>query len=227
MSRIYVAGGGNAKDSFLLDRDFVKSLNNNRILYIPVGLERSIAGYEGCYAWLSNTLSVHTRQKLDITMVIDLKRGIYENICNYAGVYIGGALNTYRLMKVLVSTGFDKKIKNYLRGKGNLYGGSSGGIVFGENISTFGKERDQCGIGEQGLNLINGYSFYCHFTDNKVDEVFQFSRKKQTSVIALPEDSGIVCENGVAVVVGYSKIAVVHFGSRKLKYFKPNESFRV
>ena len=227
MSRIFVSGGGNAKDSYLLDQEFVNSFHNSKILYIPVGLEHGIAGYDGCFDWLTRTLSVHAKKELDITMWINLAGKDKEDITKYKAIYIGGALNTYKLMSMFSRFKIDKILRKFLESGDALYGGSSGGVVFGQNISTFKEEKDVEGIGEKGLDLVSGYSIFSHLTDDKISEVVQFAREKNSSVIAIPENSGIVLENGVGKVVGYSKIAIIYQGDKKIVYLDPGASFKL
>ncbi|MFW6110171.1 MAG: Type 1 glutamine amidotransferase-like domain-containing protein [Patescibacteria group bacterium] len=227
MSRIFISGGGHAKDSYLLDREFVRSLRNNNILYIPVGLERSIAGYDGCFEWLSETLAAHSKEELKISMWINLENLDRVNVVEYGAIYIGGALNTYKLMKAFLEYAIDEILDSYLEGPGSLYGGSSGGIVFGRNISTFEEENDVARVGEEGLDLVGSYSIYCHLTDNKISQVVQFSKENRTPVIAMPENSGVVLEDGIAEVIGYSKILVLKESEPDLFYFEPGERFRL
>lgn len=82
-----------------------------------------------------------------------------------------------------------------------MYGGSSGAIVFGNNISTFEEEEDTIGVGEKGLDLIKGYSIYCHLTEDMIPRIRRFSKEKGTPIIAMPENSGVFfgrrrCESG-------------------------------
>ncbi|MFH1280907.1 MAG: Type 1 glutamine amidotransferase-like domain-containing protein [Candidatus Beckwithbacteria bacterium] len=227
MSIIFVSGGGSAKDSYLLDREFVKFLPNRKILYIPVGLERGISGYEGCFEWLTKTLARHAKQKLDISMWINLKCIDRENITKYGSIYIGGALNTYKLMSIFIKHKIDILLNKFLKGNGVLYGGSSGGVVFGKNISTFEKEKDSEGVGERGLNLIGGYSIYCHLMENNIDQVARFVKQKKTPVIAMPENSGIFLKNKTIKVIGYSRIVVAGGEKRGMKFLNPGDTFEL
>ncbi len=182
--RIFLAGGGSEKDSLVIDKAFSDSIGHKKkILYVPIAMETD--DYSGCLNWIKSTFSVF--QITDIEMVTNLN--LIRNIDN--AVYIGGG-NTFKLLKEIRKTGFDKKLKEHAENNGIIYGGSAGAIIMGKNILTTSDSNDVGLTDFNGLDLINGFSVWCHYKNRQKKSVLDFIRKNKTPVIALTEKSGVL-----------------------------------
>jgi len=221
-SKIYISGGGNAKDTYELDHVFFNLSGNDRILYIPIGLKRDIIGFDGCYEWFLDVLSMHTKKNPKVEMWINLKGKNHENLHKFDAIYIGGASNTYQLLEEINNLGFIYRLLDFVKNGGNLYGGSSGAIILGKNIGTVEDENDNNYKYQNGLNLVGGYSILCHY-DNLCDKkILSYLQKYKNPVIALPKDIGLlVCDNE-AKVCGYDKCYVFETDG-KINIFRHKE----
>lgn len=210
---VFISGGGNANETYKLDKVFVQSLPNKNILYLPIGLKRDIVGFEGCYEWITNTLQPFSTSPINIEMWVNLKNLSRGDLDKFDGVYIGGANNTFRLMQILKKDNVDKLLQNFVSNGGMIYGGSSGGIILGENIDICGDENEK-DFPIDGLNLINGFSIYCHYNLSGSGEAREYAIKNKSSVIAIPENSGIVINNKIVKVVGLSSVELFYEDGR-------------
>jgi peptidase E len=170
-------------------------------------LKRDIAGFEECYKWLTVTLGAHSAEGLDIEMWINLGEKDNEDLSRFDAIYIGGANNTYKLLDVLYHSHLQRKIIEFVKRGGNVYGGSSGGIVLGKNVATWGDDRGSFTL-EDGFNLVHGFSIFCHYGDETMERLITFIEKYETPTIALPENSGFIYRENEIEVIGYSPITI-------------------
>jgi len=187
---IFLSGGGDAQQSKLLDSLFVEKVGSKKILYLPVAMKRDKIGYEACFDWIISTLTPHSKKFLDIDMVTDLTTLNKDYLEKFGAIYIGGG-NTYKLLDEIKRSGFDKLIIDFLSRGGIVYGGSAGAIVLGKDISIVSEEKDR-NISSEGLNLINGYSIRCHYSDKDNGVIRSFVQETKLPVIAIPEGSGLI-----------------------------------
>lgn len=225
-SKLFASGGGNASETALLDRAFVRSLAGNSILYIPVGLVRDFVGYEGCYEWLSSTLAAHASTPLNITMWVNLSKKAEESLESYDAIYIGGASNTYWLLEQLEKTDLKNRLTHYVLGGGTLYGGSAGAVLMGKSIGVVQAENKRSYPSDVGLGLVGNYSIYCHYGDAGAPLIEAYIERYKNPVIALGERSGIAISGGSATVVGYDAITIIDV-KKGVRVYQPNEIFPV
>ncbi len=219
--KVYISGGGKASETHVIDEHFVKSLKNKRILYIPIGLKRTITGYEECYDWINGFLQKYTDTPLTIDMWINLKKLNYEYLVGFDAVYIGGAGNTYRLMDLLEEFKTSELLIKYLIEGGTIYGGSSGGVVLGRNINT----SWDLGADRNGLGFILNYSIWCHINLCNYNPAQDTERRDILPLIALPENSGILFIENKITVLGLSDIKIITEGGVSL--YKPGDSVTI
>lgn len=186
MPELILSGGTGKNKEKKLFKLFLERAKNNPILYIPIAKEKR--PHEESYEWFVSNV-----RKKDVTMLTDLSKKI--NLSKFKGIFIGGG-NTFKLLKEIKSSKFDKKLKSF---KGIIYGGSAGAIIFGKDISLvlFGKIKDKNKVklkNLKGLNLIN-YNIKCHYVKSEKNLVKDYVKKTKTPIIALPEDSGIYIKN--------------------------------
>lgn len=198
---IILSGGGDIKDSFELDEKYFSLLPNNaKILYIPIALNRTKLGFESCYDWFSSLISEHIKEKdIDFTMLLENDK--IPNFKNYDSIYIGGG-NTYKLLDYVYRENIGGEIIDFIQNGRIVYGGSAGAMILGKNIRTAEEENDKNYPNSNGLNLIEGKSIICHYTESLDSKIFEIVKKIKSEVIALPENAGIILHKGIMEMVG-------------------------
>lgn len=213
---IFLSGGGSAEESKLLDESFSRTVSSDKsIIYIPLAMEKS--RFNQCFRWIK---SVFPNKK--IIMWKDLKKNNFSQLKNSAAVYIGGG-NTFKLLYLFTKNGFNEVLKNYIKDGGIVYGGSAGAIILGYDLSTcWGEINKTCLKNLKGLNLINGYSIWCHYRTEHDQKILEIS-KKQKGIIALSDKNGIQINTGWLISVGFEPVFLFKSGI-KLE-FKPGSNF--
>lgn len=183
---LILSGGGDAEKVKPIDSFFANKINKEKVLiYIPVAMEEACFTYEECYKWFSKTYSEYGIYKIE--MWTDLQEKKLSN--EYAGVFIGGG-NTYKLLKTLKDTKFDKECIKFLNNGGVIYGGSAGAIIFGKTIDS-AKHADKNIVNlkdSKGLNFLNNKDVWCHYkeTDDELIDCYN------NELYILYEESGII-----------------------------------
>lgn len=181
--KILLSGGGSPEQVKPLDEYFANQMRGGIVLYIPIAMDKD--RYDSCKKWFINT---YAKYEFVIEFCTDLNK--IKSLEKYTGVFIGGG-NTFKLLKEVKETGFDKLLKKYLNNNGFVYGGSAGAIIFGKNILTSSHaDKNKVNlIDMSGLNLINGYNVWCHYNSKK-DYNRVLNLKDKTLVLF--EESGIL-----------------------------------
>ena len=194
MPMLILSGGSGKTNEKKLNSLFLRLVKNKPILYIPIAMETK--DYSECYDWISSALPGKK-----INMLVDFKLQKIK-LENFGGIYIGGG-NTFKLLKEIRENKFDKELAKFT---GIIYGGSAGAIIFGKTIETaaWGSVKDENKVklkDSSGLNLANGYNIKAHYLKKEKNDVEKFVKKTKVSIIALPEDSGVIVENKKIVPV--------------------------
>jgi dipeptidase E len=168
-NRIYLSGGGDEKQSFLIDKFFLDTLpKNGRFLYIPIAL-RGHKLYSTAHSWMKSITKLHEREDVQFEIVDDPSRYNPEALKEFSGIYIGGG-NTWSLIQELKDSGFADILIQYTEAGGQVYGGSAGAIIMGKRIDTHDDEN-KIGLRDMlGFNLLNNFSVACHFKDEQNDQ---------------------------------------------------------
>lgn len=146
-------------------------------------------------AWLDEDSGLAVRQgRLDLSQVLVLPGG-----------------NTFHLLRYLQRYDLFDVITDFLAAGGRVYGGSAGAIVLGADVAIAASvDRDAPGGGTtQGLDLLVGAVVHPHYDDGQADEVQRWAREHGRPVLALPERSGLVVEQGNARNVGPEAVHLV------------------
>jgi len=220
--QLYLGGGGGAADSFELDKKFLGTLKNKKIVYIPIALTPKSGGFESCFDWITSTLTSASDDFIEISMWTDLTQKSISDLENYDGIYIGGG-NTYKLLDHIYKSGFGEVIIEFYNRGGLIYGGSAGAVILGKSISIVSEENDSNYKYENGLNLLNDKSVLCHFNKDKKIIVEQFIENTSGDVIALTEKSGLIISNSNSVEsVGFEPVTIYTL-SGKNEQINPGE----
>ncbi|MDP3900085.1 MAG: Type 1 glutamine amidotransferase-like domain-containing protein [bacterium] len=224
-NRIYLSGGGNKKQSFHLDKFFFDALpKNGRFFYIPIAL-RGHKLYPTAHLWIRSILELHERTDIEFETVDDLSKCQSNTLKEFDAIYIGGG-NTWSLIKELKESGFSDILIQYIKDDGQVYGGSAGAIIMGKRIDTHDDENK---IGLQdisGFNLLNNFSVACHFKDEQNDRFKTWAIDNNLPIVCLPEETGLIIENEVALCTG-TKPCTIYFADGTKKEIKPKESFNL
>ncbi len=215
VGRLYLAGGGDEKQSFKVDEQFLKDIKN--ILYVPLAWKNDNFG--PCLEWFQNLVSLH--KKAEIDMLTDANKEI--DLSNFDAVYIGGG-NTFKLLKRLKESKlYDKLLKFYKNG-GTVYGGSAGAIIWGKDISTSNDKNEVQLQNLEGFNQVRGFNVACHYLDSQLKDLQQEVKKNGIGVIAIPEKSAIFIEKDKIKVMGKERITIVT--PEETKTYKPDTEIK-
>ncbi len=197
--KLILAGGGSADDSRPLDERFAAWIKGGRLLYWPVAAEGDSETYAAAYDWIKSVFVPLGIKRIDMWTSF-IEHSPHE-LHNYAGLYIGGG-NTFRLLYLLRTFGFDRTILDYLNRGGCVYGGSAGAIVMGSDIMTCAHmdENKVALTDTRGLNLLDGYAVWAHYDTHEDSRIAQYIGRSGSLVIALSERGGL-CLDGDAVRV--------------------------
>jgi len=206
--KIILAGGGTEKESKELDRFFVSLIKRNKkLIYIPIAMDSR--PYSDCFNWFNKAM-----KKLNFNnfgMVTNLKK--FKISKNIGAIYIGGG-NTFKLLKEIRQSNFDKKLLKFIKDGGIIYGGSAGAIILGKDILTSSDNNENVKDNFDGLNLINNYSVWCHY-NNEDEKIFDYIKSRRNNVIAISEKSGIFINGNNFKVIG--EPAFLFKGNEKIK----------
>jgi len=217
--RLFLAGGGDENQSSTIEEIFAGKVSKS-ILYIPLAWPND--DFESCKKWFIGILKSHKKENLKMEMLTDLNKLIKLN--DYGAVFIGGG-NTFKLLKKIKESGFDKKLIKYYKSGGTIYGGSAGAIILGKDINTALMCKD-ADVNEvklkdiSGMNLIGGYDIQCHFEDNQIKEHQEYIKESGREIICIPEDSHLLIEDNKMKVRGLEPITVIT--KKGITKFNPN-----
>jgi len=202
-SKIFLSGGGDKKDSYFWDIEFVKEVvaRKKAILYIPLATKSDTNKFESCYDWIVNSLTSITEEFIDIVMWTNLDNKTYDSLSKFSAIYIGGG-NTFKLLNHIYNSNFYNVLKEYIKRGGIVYGGSAGAIILGKNINTVHEENDRNYKYEKGLSIMGEYSVICHYEKNLDFNINKYLKTYNNPVIALSEKSGLIIEGEKAKVFG-------------------------
>jgi len=195
---------------------------NGRFLYIPIAL-RGHKYYATAHLWMKGLTELHKRGDLQFENVDDPADSKFNDLKSFEGVYIGGG-NTWSLMDELRSSGLSDTLLQYIKDGGVLYGGSAGAIIFGKRIDTSTDENKVEYKEMTGFNILGGYSIGCHFKEDQSDHYQDWAVKNKLPVICLPEETGLIIKNNIALCVG-TKPCVIYSVDNTRKDVGPGESF--
>jgi dipeptidase E len=219
--RIIIAGGGNAVESRPLDETFAEWIGRNgRLLYLPVAMDGISNAYHESMAWLESVFMPHG--VINITMCAELEPCLKRELNFYNAIYMGGG-NTYRLLYLLRTSGFDRALVHFARTGGAVYGGSAGAIVLGKEISTSAHlDANEVGINDlSGLDLLGGYSVWCHYHSDDDERIRAYTHGMGYPVIALSESAGVCLMGGRLRACGYEAVRVFNDGANQ--FVRPGE----
>ena len=198
---IFLSGGGNKEDSYLLDKEFAKYVKR-KLLYIPIAIGTLEHPYNECFKWIKDVFKQFNFDNIE--MWTDIRNKTIKDLKQFDAIYISGG-NTFKLLKEIKDSRFDKLLIEFYNKEGHIYGGSAGAIILGKSIITASKnDKNEVKLKNlNGLNLCHGYSIWCHYNlkDDKEILVLQ-KRERLRKIAALSEDAGLIIENKEIKAIG-------------------------
>jgi dipeptidase E len=174
---------------------------------------------------MKNILDLHKRTDIEFEVADDLLKYQSEDLRLFDAIYIGGG-NTWSLMQEIKGSGFFNILIKYIEEGGQIYGGSAGAIILGKRIDTHDDENKIELDDMFGLGLLNNYSVTCHFKDENGDRFRKWAMNNNFPIVCLPEETGLVIENGVALCVG-TKPCTVYSADGTERNVNSGESFSI
>lgn len=216
MKKIFLAGGGDEKASIDLDKKFVSLLDPTKtLIYIPNAMQEK--KYKACLRWFT---SVFTPLGVKNIRMLNTMDGNL-NLKTVSGIYLGGG-DANKLLKEIYNSSFDNTLQEAIKMDKPIYGGSAGAIVLGKDVRSAPEAREKKAEESRGLNLIFGYSVYCHYNKSS-DDIFSVKKMLSCPIVAIPENSGIYVEENVLQVIGAAPILVSW--QNKQKIIEPGNKF--
>lgn len=207
---LFLSGGGDWPLSADVDEAFAASVADRPVVYLPTALAGTDL-FGGAGDWFADTYG-----PLGVTNVEtwhDLGGRSLLRKEHLAGVYLGGG-NTYLLLLELRRSGLDHELRSVIDRGVHVYGGSAGAIVLGSDITTSdlgGDERLGDPGGFAGLDVLRGWSVSCHYTTEHDAFLENWAcDPSHSSVLQLPEDTGVVMDAGRMIVLGQSAAGLRH-----------------
>lgn len=213
--RIFANGGGSGEKTIDIYKKIDSIIDHNKpVLYVPLAMNPVEHPYNECLEWVTNELSIINVP--NIILASSFEELASFNYKDYAFIFIGGG-NTYSLLKGLKDSGAFAKLKEYILDDGIVFGGSAGAVIMGKDVSCSMDNNDVGLIDTQGLDLLNGYSVFPHYTNlksklsleenearlkmftNKIEEY----TKQGNKMLAIPEEDTICVDGSIIDIVGY------------------------
>lgn len=217
--QLFLAGGGKENESKEVGGKFFEGIK--KILYIPLAWPND--DFTSCLKWFKGVTSKFGDKEIDM-LTDDI-----GNLMSYDGIFIGGG-NTFKLLKRLREKNIDKKLIDYYKNGGKIFGSSAGAIIFGKSIGTalICKHKDKNEVNLQnldGLNLIKNYDIQCHFEESQIEEHKQLIGDSDKMIICIPEGSALLIKNSQFSVIGSEPIILI--GKKKHQKYFPKEIIEI
>lgn len=155
---------------------------------------------------------VKSHKQLEIIMW-DGKKEL-PNLREFDGIYIGGG-STYKLLKKIQEKGVEKKLSNFYKGGGKIFGGSAGAIIWGKdiNIGLICSDKDENKAKlkyTSGFNLLKNYDIQVHFTKEQIKKNQEYSSKTGRPIIGIPEETAVILQDKKIKVIGEKPIYLIN-----------------
>lgn len=216
---LFLAGGGDRVaskevDDYLVRR--VKESGLSAVAYIPLAM--TSRPYSDCLTWFK---SIFEGRIENIQMWDKLANISINEMRRFGAVYIGGG-NTVTLWSHIQEADFGKLLREYVKGGGIVYGGSAGAIILGKDLRTAPEVKKASLDNYEGLNFLGGYSVVCHYDPLERDAAKELVEVTNSSIIAIPEDSGVIRSGKELLIVGGSPVNI--FTKTNLETLEPRRS---
>jgi dipeptidase E len=203
-TRVIFAGGGDEKDSRLLDEQFAAWVGAGRLLYLPTALVHP-SNKEAGYRWLRQVFTPLGVKHIEAWL--DLPEKSSRDLERFDAVYLGGG-NTYYLLQQLRLHKLDQSLEEFILAGKPVYGGSAGAIVLGYDIiSCAHMDENIIGLYDfSGIDLAMGCTIWCHYDPSDEQRIRRYVARSGVPSIALSERAGIYREGDHLFAAGYDPV---------------------
>ena len=201
--RVIAAGGGGAAASRPLDELFAQWIGRDgRLLYWPMALPDDHPLRAGAFDWITSVF--HPLGIRHITLWSQFHGHHEAELTQFDAMYLGGG-NTFRLLHLLRTSGFDRALLRCIERGTPVYGGSAGGVILGRDIGTVAHmDPNTDGVTDlRGLNMLGGYAIWCHYTPADDAHIRAYVAACASGVLAISERAGVALEAGRVIARGY------------------------
>lgn len=208
--KLYLSGGGSGRQNLFAYNSYFNSIDKSKpILYVPLAMVTE--EYDDCYEWFKSEIGNFGVTNFE--MIKSSKELSEKDLSKYNSIFIGGG-NTYKLLQELQKNSNMKKIRNYLKNDGIIYGGSAGAIIFGKDIDCCRLVDSKLEGDTKGFDYLNGYSLLCHLSKSylKLNEKYLKEYCKENKVLFLPEEDVLLITDKNIKFIGDKKYCLFYKG---------------
>ncbi len=204
--RFYLTGGGDQENFRSLDKRFLNGLApGSRVAVLPHATDD--------YGDALERVEVEFTHRNVSSFELVINAG--EELLDYDAIIIEGG-NTFDLIDVMRRTSFFSLLKQFAETGKPIYADSAGAIILGADVETafLGSDGDTDGLKLQdyrGCNLLSGWTLHAHATSDEYEDLNDLLYTKGNPILALPEDCGILIEDGKFEVFGNDSLGLVTF----------------
>lgn len=216
--KLFLTGGGDQESFYDLDKKFIDELPKNAsVLVLPMACE--IDEYDDVFERVTEIFQSKKIKNFELCTNVDSLS--LEDLSSYDALMLEGG-NTFKLIKELRSSSFFSYLKEYCQLDKIIYADSAGAIVLGSDIQTafLGEDADEDEHKLQdyrGLGVLNDWSIHCHYEPTEFDQVQELMFSTGSTVICLPEPTGISFNGSEIEVFGEEPATILTFsGVEKL-----------
>lgn len=214
-NNLFLSWWWNQEQSKIFDDTYRHILKGKHILYIPRAMYPD--RYDSCLEWISSIFPIS--QWYIITLLKIGESFDTSLIDNIDGIYLWGG-NTFRLLHLLRTSGFDNILNYAITQNKPIYWGSAGAIILWHNINTapdMNIIKLDCSQ-TLGFNCIWGYSIVCHYREKQSEdsEIMEYIQHYQNPVIALPEWVGCYFQDDIFCAWGNGNVSVFTIKEKKI-----------
>jgi dipeptidase E len=217
--KIMFSGGGDERDSRLMDEIFAGWVGKGRLLFLPTALVHP-SNIEAGYRWIKRALAPLGLTDIDAWTNLSGKTAL--DLDAYDAVYIGGG-NTFYLLQQIRLHHLDEALEQFILAGKPVYGGSAGAIILGYDISSCAHiDENIIGLTDfSGLDLALGNTIWCHYTPEDAERIQSYVRRGGIPSIALSEKSGVYRLGEYLYAAGFEP--VIRYSLQGSAIFHPGE----
>jgi dipeptidase E len=181
-----------------LNRMLMQEFNINKavITYVPsASTDKAIAYFE---AFKKSFAHENIQEFYYLTLDQSFDYQSAEKLLKKSDILFLSGGHTFDFIKNIRSAKFDQLIVEFSNSEKLLLGQSAGAILMSPSLNTaqiIGDTKSFTQNKNQGLGLFN-YEICPHYTESLDPEIISYSKSITNTILALPEDSAAIINNG-------------------------------
>lgn len=221
---IFLTGGGEQEYFQEIDRYFISQIPKpGKVLVIPFAADD--LEYQDVKERLEDVFLGNYIKTVDL---LETPRALTEQeLDSYHAIYIEGG-NTFKLIQAVRENDLFNSLLEFSKLNKPLYADSAGAILLGADTGTafLGDDPDSDEEKLQsyrGLDIIPPWSVHAHYESSEDDALTQLVFDKANPVLALPEEGGVLIDEGSIFSMGQSPVCLFTFSGKEI--IRPGEKF--